>query len=285
MRWRRTRARRCTTCACAATSRARSSQFSAWEQRVDALAWIVDAAALERELESAVRFAPHVTPVVDDVDAELLAICEGGASNARAARGIGFERHDYGQRAIAARVVTSRPHRGIAHQWFGSPDVLALLPFDTPEPERSAALVWSLPQARADALLALDDASFGRTLTEATGGAVGEIRVASTRAAWPLQLGRAECWTGEGWALLGDAAHVVHPLAGQGLNLGLADVAALARVLAGREPWRPSATRGCCAGMPASAPRRRAPWARSPTASCASSHATAAPWRNFATAA
>jgi len=216
-------------------------QFSAWEQRVDALAWIVDAAALERELESAVRFAPHVTPVVEDVDAALLAICEGGVSSARAARGIAFERHDYGQRAIAARVVTARPHRGIAHQWFGSPDVLALLPFDTPEPERYAALVWSLPKARADALLALDDASFGRSLTEATSGAVGDVRVASPRAAWPLQLGRAECWTGEGWALLGDAAHVVHPLAGQGLNLGLADVAALARVLAAREPWRPLA--------------------------------------------
>jgi len=214
-------------------------EFSAWEQRVDALAWIVDAPALERELESAVRFAPHVTPVVEDVDAELLAICEGGASSARAARGIAFERHDYGQRAIAARLVTSRPHRGIAHQWFASPDVLALLPFDAPEPEHSAALVWSLPKARADALLALDDASFAQELMEATAGAVGEIRMASPRAAWPLQLGRAECWTGDGWALVGDAAHVVHPLAGQGLNLGLGDVRALARVLAAREPWRP----------------------------------------------
>jgi len=212
--------------------------FSAWEQRVSALAWIVDAAALERDLEIAIRFAPHVTTVVEAVDAELVAICEGGSSDARTARGVGFERHDYGQRAIAARIVTARPHRGIAHQWFASPDVLALLPFDAPEPGRSAAIVWSLPQARADALLALDDAAFAQSLTEATGGAVGEIRMASSRAAWPLQLGRAATWSGDGWVLVGDAAHTVHPLAGQGLNLGLADVVALARVLAAREPWR-----------------------------------------------
>jgi 2-polyprenyl-6-methoxyphenol hydroxylase-like FAD-dependent oxidoreductase len=214
-------------------------QFSAWQQRVAELAWIVDAAALERELEAALRFAPHVTAVSEDVDAELLAICEGGASAARRARGIGFERHDYGQRAIAARVLTERPHRGIAYQWFGSPDVLALLPFDRPQPGHCAALVWSLPEARADALMAADEAGFVAALAEATDGTVGAVRLASARAAWPLQLGRAEGWTGEGWALLGDAAHLVHPLAGQGLNLGLADVAALAHVLAGREPWRP----------------------------------------------
>jgi len=213
-------------------------QFSAWEQRVGALAWIVDAAALERELDTAVRFAPHVTAVSDDVDADVVAICEGGASSARAARGIAFERHAYGQRAIAARLVTERPHRGIARQWFRAPDVLALLPFDAPEPRRSAALVWSLPQERAVALLALDDGAFLQALVEATGGEAGEIRLASARAAWPLQLGRAECWSGEGWVLVGDAAHVVHPLAGQGLNLGLADVAALVRVLGQREPWR-----------------------------------------------
>jgi len=212
--------------------------FSAWEQRVGALACIVDAAALEGELERAVRFSPHVTVVADDVEAELLAICDGGASNARAARGVHFERHDYGQRAIAARVVTELPHRGVAHQWFRAPDVLALLPFDMPEAERSAALVWSLPQARAEALLAADEDAFVQALAEATGGVVGELRLASPRAAWPLQLGRAESWSGEGWVLLGDAAHVVHPLAGQGLNLGLADVAALVRVLSTREPWR-----------------------------------------------
>jgi 2-polyprenyl-6-methoxyphenol hydroxylase-like FAD-dependent oxidoreductase len=74
---------------------------------------------------------------------------------------------------------------------------------------------------------------------DATGGAAGQLQLASPRAQWPLLLARAEAVCGPGWALLGDAAHLVHPLAGQGLNLGLADVAALARVLAAREAWRP----------------------------------------------
>ncbi|MEQ1808236.1 MAG: FAD-dependent monooxygenase, partial [Burkholderiaceae bacterium] len=73
---------------------------------------------------------------------------------------------------------------------------------------------------------------------ERAGGAVGELRLCSPRAAWPLTQATAQPWCGPGWVLLGDAAHVVHPLAGQGLNLGLADVATLARVIAQREPWR-----------------------------------------------
>ena len=149
-----------------------------------------------------------------------------------------FERNDYGHRAIAARLVTSQPHRNIARQWFRSPDVLALLPFDAPQPERSYALVWSLPNQRAQALLALDTAAFERELMQASGGDAGTLTLASARAAWPLMLASASAWCGPGWVLLGDAAHVVHPLAGQGLNLGLADVTALVEVIRAREPWR-----------------------------------------------
>jgi ubiquinone biosynthesis UbiH/UbiF/VisC/COQ6 family hydroxylase len=213
--------------------------FSAWEARVGELAHIVDAAVLERELGAALRFSPHVALVTDEpVEAALTAVCEGKASAARDALGVAFEREDYGHRAIAARLVTDRPHRHIARQWFGSPDVLALLPFDMPAPGSSYALVWSLPQARAEALLALDAAAFEQALAAATGGAAGTLRLASPRASWPLLHGRAEAVSGPGWVLLGDAAHVIHPLAGQGLNLGLADVVALARVIAEREPWR-----------------------------------------------
>jgi 2-polyprenyl-6-methoxyphenol hydroxylase-like FAD-dependent oxidoreductase len=116
--------------------------------------------------------------------------------------------------------------------------VLALLPFDSPQPRSSYALVWSLPTERAQALMAQDAAAFEQALLQATGGAAGELKLASERAAWPLMLARAEPWCGPGWVLLGDAAHVVHPLAGQGLNLGLGDVAALVAVIAEREPWR-----------------------------------------------
>jgi ubiquinone biosynthesis UbiH/UbiF/VisC/COQ6 family hydroxylase len=169
----------------------------------------------------------------------LTALCEGKASSTREALGVSFERHDYGHRAIAARLVASEPHHGMARQWFRSPDVLALLPFDAPEAGRSYALVWSLPQAHAQELLALDSAAFDAALMQATAGEAGALKLVSERAAWPLMRAQTSAWCGPGWVLLGDAAHVVHPLAGQGLNLGLADVATLARVIAEREPWRP----------------------------------------------
>lgn len=216
-------------------------EFSAWEQHVGALAVITDAAALEHELETALRFAPHVTHVTSgerNADATLVAHCEGRGSAARQSLGAGFEASDYGQRAIAARLVASRPHGHVARQWFRSPDVLALLPFDRPEAGCSYGLVWSLPSERAERLLAAASSTFESELGLATGGEAGELQLASDRAAWPLMLGRASTWCGPGWVLLGDAAHVVHPLAGQGLNLGLADVAALVATIAAREPWR-----------------------------------------------
>ena len=213
--------------------------FSAWDQCVAELAWIVDAAALDGELSAALRFAPHVKVLSSPVaDAALMAVCEGKSSATRLALGVRVESHPYGQRAIAARLVAQHPHQNTARQWFLSPDVLALLPLDTPEQERSFALVWSLPDERAEAMLKLDGDSFERALSEATGGACGGLKLASERASWPLTLARAEPWSGPGWVLLGDAAHVVHPLAGQGLNLGLADVMALAAVIEQREPWR-----------------------------------------------
>ena len=217
--------------------------FSAWEQRSGELAWIVDAPVLERELGAALRFSPHVHVLsaaqADHVKADLVALCEGKASATRAALGVRFERHDYGHSAIAARLVASTPHQGTARQWFRAPDVLALLPFDAPEPQRSYALVWSLPRERCAELMALSDEDFAAALMAATRGEAGDLLLASARAEWPLAIAQASAWSGPGWVLLGDAAHLVHPLAGQGLNLGLADVAALTRVVESREPWRP----------------------------------------------
>ncbi|MEW6707272.1 MAG: FAD-dependent monooxygenase [Pseudomonadota bacterium] len=214
-------------------------EFSAWQQRVEALAWIVDAAALEDALAAALRFAPHVQLAGEQpVEAALTALCDGRDSAGRAAHGVHWSVQPYGQRALAGRLVASQPHQGLARQWFRSPDVLALLPFDRPEAGRSYGLVWSLPDDRAQALLDADDAGFELALNEASGGAAGSLKLAGPRAAWPLAIARAEPVCGPGWVLLGDAAHLVHPLAGQGLNLGLADVGTLVRLIAGREPWR-----------------------------------------------
>ena len=219
--------------------------FTAWQQEVEALAWITDAAALEAALRQAVRFAPHVATVdapavvgLPQSSQDLLVLCEGKDSQARAALGVQFDRQPYGHHALATRVVADMPHAGVAAQWFGQPSVLALLPFDSPEAGRSYGVVWSLPAEEAQALLAADEAEFEQRLNAATQGRCGRLRLTAARRTWPLMLGRADRVHGPGWMLLGDCAHAVHPLAGQGLNLGLADVAALARVMGEREPWR-----------------------------------------------
>ncbi|HEX4511220.1 MAG TPA: FAD-dependent monooxygenase, partial [Burkholderiaceae bacterium] len=208
--------------------------FSAWQQTVPALAWIVVAAELEQVLETAVRFAPAVSTVDADTKAALTVVAEGKAATARDKLGVAFERHAYGHSALAARVVSDVAHAGVARQWFRAPDVLALLPFDRPQPERSYGIVWSMPQAEAERLTQADAADFDAALNAATGGAAGVLRVQGARAAWPLMQAGANEVVGPGWALVGDAAHVIHPLAGQGLNLGLADVVALAKVLGER---------------------------------------------------
>jgi 2-polyprenyl-6-methoxyphenol hydroxylase-like FAD-dependent oxidoreductase len=95
-----------------------------------------------------------------------------------------------------------------------------------------------VPDARAEELMALPDAAFEQALMDATAGVAGSLRLCSARAQWPLSIGHADALYGPGWVLVGDAAHVVHPLAGQGLNLGLGDVVVLAEELAARETWR-----------------------------------------------
>ncbi len=217
---------------------AAAAHFSAWSVGAAQLAWIVDAAELEAALAAALRYAPHVSTVADGADAALQVLAEGRDSAARQRLGVQMPVHGYGQRGLAARLRADRPHGGLARQWFRSPDVLALLPFDRPAPGASYGLVWSLPDERAQQLQQADAAAFEAALAEATGGAAGPLQLDGERASWPLAMAQAQTVCGPGWVLLGDAAHLVHPLAGQGLNLGFADVAELARQLAAREPWR-----------------------------------------------
>lgn len=213
--------------------------FSAWQQAQGELACIVDAAELDAQLATALRFSPHVHEVSPETPAALTALCEGRDSTARQALGVEFRPKSYGHRAVAARLVADRPHQGTARQWFrAAGEVLALLPFERPTPGHAYGLVWSCPDDRASQLAQCTAVEFEQEINALTGGLAGHLQLASERASWPLLLARASEVSGPGWALLGDAAHLVHPLAGQGLNLGLADVVALSGVVAEREAWR-----------------------------------------------
>ncbi|WBY03723.1 FAD-dependent monooxygenase [Ramlibacter tataouinensis] len=206
-----------------------------------ALAWIVDVPALEQRLDDALRYQPFVTVLDAPARAALTVACEGRGSATRAEFGVQYDVQPYGQHAVAARLHCEKPHGHVARQWFQSGEVLALLPLGGEAPaagSQSVALVWSVGQSRSESLLQCPAADFESQLVAASEGALGQLTLASQRAAWPLQLARADRWCGPGWALAGDAAHSVHPLAGQGLNLGLADVRELARVLHEREYWR-----------------------------------------------
>ncbi len=223
--------------------------FDAGPQGVDALAWIVDVPALEARLAEAVRFQPQVEVVDAPVAAPLTVVCEGRASSTRAEFGARFEVTPYAQHAIATRVRCEHPHGQVARQWFLPDGILAFLPLDGAE-GNSVAVVWSVPQEQVASLMALPPEDFTQALQTASQQVLGTLTLYADRASWPLQLAKADRWCGstlaagasprnEGsWVLAGDAAHNVHPLAGQGLNLGLADVQALAEVLRTRDYWR-----------------------------------------------
>lgn len=212
-------------------------QFHAQAQGTPALAWIASAPALLEGLDQALHFQPQVHRLAEPQPAALTVVCEGKASASRASLGVQYDVRFYGQHAIAARLSCEKPHGQVARQWFRGREILALLPMGGAE-GNSAALVWSVPPERAAELMALDPQAFNDQLTTASHGELGRIELASERARWPLQLATADRWSGPGWVLAGDAAHAVHPLAGQGLNLGLADAEHLARVLHEREYWR-----------------------------------------------
>ncbi len=158
---------------------------------------------------------------------QLVIAADGGNSVTRELAGIGCYGWSYQQRGIVAHVQTQQPHQATAWQRFLPTGPLALLPLA----DGRCSIVWSASDALATELLDLDDAAFGQRLTEALEGRLGEVSVTSQRAAFPLRMQQAEAYCAPRLALVGDAAHVIHPLAGQGVNLGFGDAAHLLEVL------------------------------------------------------
>lgn len=182
--------------------------------------------------------SPHSAIALDNgrvLAAELVVGADGAHSMIRQRAGIEAKATPYGQSGVVANFETEKPHRGTAFQWFrrlrpGCGDIVAYLPL----PGNRMSLVWSTATEHAQALLALGEAEFCRQVEQAGESRLGGLRLLTRPAAFPLRLMQTDSPVRAGCALVGDAAHGVHPLAGQGVNLGFGDVAALAEVMARR---------------------------------------------------
>ena len=179
-------------------------------------------------VESLRQDATRVTLGLADgrsLPASLVVAADGAGSVLRGMAGIGTSGHGHAQRAVVGYVQGSASHRDTAWQRFLPGGPLALLPFG--DGGRTSSIVWSLPDDEAARVLALDDGRFASELTRASDRWLGELRPVSRRAAFPLRTQLADTMHAGRVVLVGDAAHVVHPLAGQGVNLGLRDIAGL----------------------------------------------------------
>jgi ubiquinone biosynthesis UbiH/UbiF/VisC/COQ6 family hydroxylase len=245
----------------------RELDFSAYSVAAERLATIAEERELLRVLTLGVQMAAGIsrreaalTALQSSFDGVRLQLADGQAlqvplvigadgaqSPVRAAAGIHAEVLPYGQTAVVANFACEQPHDGTAWQWFTDDGVIALLPL----PGRAVSLVWSAPEALADSLQALAPVQLAERLTAYLGavtqdaaGPLGRLQPLGTAAepgrthSFRLRRLRVDRLTVHGIALVGDAAHVVHPLAGQGLNLGLQDVSTLLAVLRERESWR-----------------------------------------------
>jgi 2-octaprenyl-6-methoxyphenol hydroxylase len=224
-------------------------QLDAYEAGVSHLATIVEAGRLQDALWQALQadgnVALHCPAAIDSIQwgepythltladgsmlqAELVVGADGAASRIRDWAGLGSTLTPYGQSGVVANFACEIAHRGTAFQWFFEGDILAWLPLSG----NRLSMVWSTRTEHADELLALDAAALAAKVQAAGHDRLGALRLLTPAAAFPLRLIRVDSVVAPGVALIGDAAHGVHPLAGQGVNLGFGDAEALVGVLA-----------------------------------------------------
>ena len=252
------------------------ARLNAEDCNVDALGYVVAAAELGRSLEAALGSTDRVRVLravaVEDVErdhspvarlriaaagdppahglpshieAKLMVLCDGGRSALRERLGISVSERDYGQWGITARVEARCAHGGVAYERFTAAGPMALLPMHG----NDCGLVWSMDAALAERLMTLDDDGFVCALTEQFGMRLGGFVATGPRSRFPLHLITATEVVGKRLAIIGNAANHLHPVAGQGLNLGLRDAAALAEIVSaasreGRDAGDPSVLAG-----------------------------------------
>ncbi|MYN41616.1 oxygenase [Duganella sp. FT109W] len=231
--------------------------FDAYGAHTNALTWILEDRNLNQALDAALRFAQNVktatgratgllrdadraTVLLDDgtsIRAALVVGADGAQSWVRGQCDIGLDYRSYNQRAVVSNFACELPHHGAAHQWFtGAEGIVALLPL----PGNQVSLVWSAPEQLADTLRAESAQQIADRLAVFAREKLGALTPLQPELVrdFPLRLIRPHAMTAPRVALIGDAAHVVHPLAGHGMNLGFGDVAQLIKTLSEREPQR-----------------------------------------------
>lgn len=229
--------------------------FSAYETGVAELGWVLESSLMACELWENVKRQANLTLLCpaapnaikmgeksvelslaegQSLSTKLLVGADGGDSWVRGAAGLQAIATPYGEMGLVANFECEHPHRGIARQWFRDDGVLAWLPL----PGNRISVVWSTPDVHAGELLALPAEALALRVASAGGDVLGSLKLLTPASAFPLRLLRVPQTIGSRVALLGDAAHGIHPLSGHGINLGYQDAKALAALLAATPEWQ-----------------------------------------------
>lgn len=229
--------------------------FTAYETGVPELGWVLESSLMALEFWESIKrqanvtlFSPARSAVIgfrqeatvltladgQVLSARLLVAADGRDSWVRQQAGLTAQDTPYGEKGLVANFVTEKSHRDIAYQWFRDDGVLAYLPL----PGQQISIVWSAPDALADELCRLPAEALCARVAEAGNQVLGALRLITPAAAFPLRLIRVPQTVAPRLALLGDAAHGIHPLSGHGINLGFQDAAVMAGMLKGAAPWQ-----------------------------------------------